>query len=504
MIAPAYMTAYKHKTRRLVAAAMLAATTLLSVACGGSPAAPPTDATPRATSSASQHSDSPTPTSPSGSTDSPDPGTEGEVDGGIDPTFGNDGIVTSDFGGGLEQIEDMAVLPDGKILVAGHTWQEGATGPRFSVARYDKNGKLDKKFGKSGIVRVALVEEQYDYAEGRGLAVQPDGKFIVVGKAHNPQMYHSTFGMVRFNANGTLDKTFGHAGKVLTPLDDITGFGHDQEAFAVAIAEDGKIVVVGATAGYPTDFAVVRYDSKGRLDKKFGKNGLVTTDFGGDDSASAVTIQPDGKIVVAGNGVMGDNDYAIARYNPDGKLDKTFGKGGKATVDFLGGKDWAYGVHVREDGKVLVGGLAQFGAPECGWYPEDDLVVTCELYGTALAQLNADGTPDKDFGDEGLVISNFVSSSSGYSMAVREDGKIALGGSIGNDDFIVAVYNPDGTLDESFAGGGGMRTDIGGTDRIYALAFQEDGKLVAGGHGVADTEDALNWDFALARYNVGR
>jgi uncharacterized delta-60 repeat protein len=423
--------------------------------------------------------------------------------GGIDPTFGNDGVVTTDFGGGLEQIEDLAVLPNGKILAAGHTWQEGAAGPRFSVARYDKNGKLDKKFGKNGIVRAALVEEQFDYSEAHGMAVQPDGKFILVGVAHNPQMYHSTFGMVRFNADGTLDKTFGKGGKVLTPLDDITGFGHDQEAFAVAVAEDGKIVVVGETAGYPTDFAVVRYDSKGRLDKKFGKNGLVTTDFGGDDSATEVTIQPDGKIVVAGKGVMGDNDYAISRYNTDGKLDKTFGEGGKATVDFLGGKDWPYGVHVRDDGKILLGGLAQFGAPECGWYPEDDLVVTCELYGTALAQLNADGTPDEDFGDKGRIISNFVSSSSGYSMAVREDGKIALGGSIGNDDFIVAVYNPDGTIDESFAGGGAQTLDIGGTDRVYALAFQPDGNLVAGGHGVTDTEDLLNWDFALTRYIVG-
>lgn len=495
MIAPAYFTAQKRKTTRLLTAAMLAGTTLLSVACGGSPATPPTDATPRATPSASQHSDPDTPGSPE---------SDVEVVGGIDPTFGNDGVVTSDFGGGLEQIEDIAVLPDGKILAAGHTWQEDAAGPRFSVARYDKNGKLDKKFGKGGIVRVALVEEQFDYSEARGLAVQPDGKFILVGTAHNPQMYHSTFGMVRFNANGTLDKTFGKGGIVLTPLDDITGFGHDQEAFAVAVAADGKIVVVGETAGYPADFAVVRYDSKGRLDKKFGKNGLVTTDFGGDDSASALAIQPDGKIVVAGNGVMGDNDYAIARYNPDGKLDRSFGEGGKATVDFLGGKDWPYGVHVREDGKVIVGGFAQFGAPECGWYPEDDLVVTCELYGTALVQLNEDGTPDMDFGDKGRIISDFVSSSSGYSMAVREDGKIALGGSIGNDDFIVAVYNPDGTIDESFAGGGAQRLDIGGTDRVYALAFQEDGKLVAGGHGVADTEDGLNWDFALTRYIVGR
>ncbi|HEY0071786.1 MAG TPA: hypothetical protein VGE04_17620 [Chloroflexia bacterium] len=494
MIATAYISAYKHKTARFIAAALLAGITLLSAGCVGTAADPTTDATPRAASSASQLSET-----PAGVSDSSDSG-----EGGIDTTFGDDGIVTSDFGGGLEQIEDMAVLPGGKILVAGHTWAEGAAGPRFSVARYDKNGRLDKKFGKNGIVRVALIEEEFDYAEGRGLAVQPDGKFIVVGKAHNPAMYHSTFGMVRFNADGTLDKTFGKAGKVLTPLDDITGFGHDQEAFAVAVAEDGKIVVVGETAGYPTDFAVVRYDSKGKLDKKFGKGGIVTTDFGGDDSASAVAIQPDGKIVVVGKGVFNDNDYAIARYNPDGKLDKTFGEGGKATVDFLGGKDWPYGVHVREDGKLLLGGLAQFGAPECGYYPDDHVVVTCELYGMALAQLNADGTPDVDFGDEGRVISNFISSSSGYAMAVREDGKIALGGSIGNDDFMVAVYNPDGSIDESFAGGGGLSTDIGGTDRIYALAFQEDGKLVAGGQGVVDKEDLLNWDFALTRYTLDR
>lgn len=501
MTTRAYITARKRKTARLLAATILAGITLLSAGCVGSAGGSATDPASRATSHASRGSDSPSdaPNSPGS------PGYDNDGDeGGLDLTFGKGGIVTSDFGGGLEQIEDIAVLPDGKILAAGHTWEEGAAGPRFSVARYDKNGKLDKKFGKAGIVRVAVAEEQFDYSEGRALAVQPDGKFIVVGKAHNPEMYHSTFGMARFNANGTLDKTFGKGGKVLTPLDDITGFGHDQEAFAVAIAGDGKIVVVGETAGYPTDFAVLRYDSKGKLDKKFGHAGIVTTDFGGDDSASAVTIQPDGKIVVAGKGVMGDNDYAIARYNKDGKLDKSFGEGGKAVVDFLGGKDWPYGVHVREDGKIVIGGFAQFDAPECGWYPEDDLVVTCELYGTALARLNKDGTPDDSFGDEGRIISNFTISSSGYSMAVREDGKIALGGSIGNDDFIVVVYNPDGTIDESFADGGAQTLDIGGTDRVYGMAFQEDGKLVAGGHGVVDTEEALNWDFALARYKVGR
>ncbi|MEA2575524.1 MAG: hypothetical protein QOH93_2822 [Chloroflexia bacterium] len=498
---PVYITAYKHKTARLIATTLLVGTTLLTVACGGSPAAPGNDPTPRATASASHGAG--TPSEEPNSPDAPDySGSDSGDQGGIDLSFGNDGLVTSDFGGGLEEIDDIAVLPDGKILAAGHTWKEGATGPRFSVARYDENGVLDETFGDAGIVRAAVAEEQFDYSEAHAIAVQPDGKFILVGTAHNPKMYHSTFGMVRFNANGTLDKTFGTGGKVLTPLDDITGFGHDQEAFAVALDEGGKIVVVGETAGYPTDFAVVRYDSKGKLDKKFGHAGIVTTDFGGDDSASAVTIQPDGKIVVAGKGVFNDNDYAVARYNLNGSLDKTFGDGGKATIDFLGGKDWPYGVHVTGDGKILLGGFAQFGAPQCGYYPEDDTVVTCDVYGPALARLNDDGTPDDTFGEEGKIISNFVSSASGYSMAVREDGKIALGGSIGNDDFVVAVYNPDGTIDESFAGGGAQRLDVGGTDRIYGMAFQADGKLVVGGQGVVDTKDLLNWDFALARYYV--
>src|SRR5262249_33815551 len=135
-------------------------------------------------------------------------------------------------------------------------------------------------------------------------------------------------------ANGDLDETFGIGGKVTTDLS-----GGEDEARGVAIQPDGKIVVVGLSDGSDLDFAVARYNPDGTLDITFGNEGAVTTDFGGNrDVASAVVIQPDGKILVAGTATTGLNlGFALARYNPNGSVDTTFGVGGKATTDFGAG-----------------------------------------------------------------------------------------------------------------------------------------------------------------------
>jgi uncharacterized delta-60 repeat protein/uncharacterized repeat protein (TIGR01451 family) len=161
-------------------------------------------------------------------------------------------------------------------------------------------------------------------------------------------------------ASGDLDPTFGTGGKVTTDF-----AGSNAGANGVALQADGKIVAAGfADSGSGSDFALARYNPDGSLDASFGTGGKVTTDFaGGSDSAFGVALQADGKIVAAGFADSGSRgDFALARYNPDGSLDASFGTGGKVTTDFAGSGDEAFGVALQADGKIVAAGFAGSGS----------------------------------------------------------------------------------------------------------------------------------------------
>jgi uncharacterized delta-60 repeat protein len=353
----------------------------------------------------------------------------------LDPTFGKGGKVTVDFGSTLDQADGVALQPDGKILAAGEAWPKPDGQPRFVAVRLNKDGTLDKTFDKDGKVVVRIVDDARDYSYARAVAIQPDGKIVIVGSANNPDMYHQTFVAIRLNKDGSLDKTFDKDGKVLIPVDKTTGYSGEDEAYAVAIQTDGKILIAGSTKDFPSDTAVVRLNKDGSLDKTFNKTGKLSADMGGSDQASAILLQPDGKILVAGRGDAkdgsGDNDFMVARLTADGKLDKTFGK-------------------------------------------------------------------------DGLVQTDDYGSNAAYAMVRRPDGKLILGGHANNDNFAVAMYNTDGSLDTTFGEEGQVETDFGvSIDRIYALALQPDGKIVAAGHAATDESDTSNDDMAIVRYTAG-
>jgi uncharacterized delta-60 repeat protein len=260
-------------------------------------------------------------------------------DGSLDTSFGSGGLVTTDFGGatdgGADQANAVAVQRDGRIVAAGG----GAVG--FALARYNGDATLDTTFGSGGKVNTDVGAGGFAYE----LAVQGDGKIVAAGRGDGH------FALVRYNADGTLDTSFGTGGKVSTDF----GSGN-QPAFGVDIQADGKIVAAGGIG----DFALARYNPNGNLDPTFGSGGKVTTDFGSaSDSASAVVVQTDGNIVAAGNGT---GDFELARYNPDGTLDGTFGSGGKVTTDF-GRTDNAWDVALQSDGRIVVTGNSYGAAP---------------------------------------------------------------------------------------------------------------------------------------------
>ncbi len=270
-------------------------------------------------------------------------------DGSLDTSFDSDGmaaarIIDTNYGRGRA----AAVQSDGKIVMAGDAFD--GFDARFAAARFNSDGSLDTGFDTDGQTAIEIdADDDYAY----DLAIQTDGKIVLAGKSNNGS--NDDIALLRLNSDGSVDTSFDSDGIVITAI----GAGHD-EAQAVAIQSDGKIVVVGSSHnGSDDDFAVVRYNSDGSLDTSFDSDGIVITAIGTNiDQAHDVHIQADGKILVAGLSKSGDNDMAVVRYNSDGSLDTTFGGGdGIVLVDPSGGfNDMAYGLAVQSDGKIVLAG----------------------------------------------------------------------------------------------------------------------------------------------------
>jgi uncharacterized delta-60 repeat protein len=289
-------------------------------------------------------------------------------------------------------------------------------------------------------------------------------------------------------SSGALDATFGTGGKVTTD------FGASAGAASVAVQPDGKIVAAGnVSAPVNFDFGLSRYNTDGTLDLSFGVGGKVTTTFGGQsDVLASVAIQQDGKIIVAGGAVISlFSNFALARYNSNGTLDASFGTGGKVTTNFSGStfESFAESVAVQLDGKIVAAG----GVDTSGGFD------------FALVRYNSDGTLDASFGTSGKVTTDFTSPSDfALSVAIQQDGSIVAAGRTftgpDSDSFhsALARYNGNGTLDASFGTGGKVTNIFGGQrDILNSVAIQQDGKIVAAG-GVTDFTGKAQ--FALARF----
>lgn len=394
--------------------------------------------------------------------------------GDLDPTFGDGGIVIT-RGSNINNLNaavGMAIQADGKIVAVG----DGATGNTwdFAVVRYNTDGSLDKSFGGTGIV-LTPVGNSHDQAYS--VVIQADGKIVVAGGICNGvgdcSGAGSSFAVVRYEPNGSLDMSFNGTGSVITSV------GNSGYARSVAIQADGKIVTAGNSGvGSNSQFALVRYNANGSLDTSFNGSGIVVTPVSG--SANAVAIQADGKIVAAGRNQI----IAVVRYTTDGKLDTSFNGTG---VVLTPGEN-AHSVAIQSDGKIVV-------AASSGHYPSSDFV---------LVRYDPNGSLDTSFGGTGrIIIPMSYSESHARSVAIQSDGKIvAVGytrsGNLVSSDYVVVRLNRNGSLDTTFNSTGIVITPFCCQGYAAAVAIQTDGKIVLAG----GTDDLLYdfYDFVVIRY----
>lgn len=404
--------------------------------------------------------------------------------GGLDRSFGHSGRVTTDFFRSYAEAHGVARQRDGKLVAVGFT--NAPVGRDFALARYDRFGRLDPTFGTGG--RVTTDISVFD--DANAVALQPDGKIVVAGSAfEGSDPGYQVFALARYDTDGTLDTSFGTGGIVLGNF----ASGHDG-VNALALQADGKIVVAGGIvldeSTSRTAFAVARYDQDGAVDTGFGTGGLVVTSFGGHvDIANAVTVEPSGRIVAAGIATL--QGFGLAAYTTAGAPDLGFGTAGKVTTSLAGRSDVdAYGIALGRDGSLVVTGGSH--NPSTG------------LVDVTVARYGASGTPDSEFGNGGTVTTSFGVEAEGRAVVVDARGDIVVAASnpfaFDTDDFELARYRPDGTLDGRFGHDGLVTTDFfGGSDHARALLVQPDGSIVVAGGATYD-EATGGSDLALARY----
>ncbi len=375
-----------------------------------------------------------------------------EASGELDRSFGQNGVVLTDFGQ-TDQARAVALQPDGKIVVAGTSYHLegdpmlGRFYYSFALARYNADGSLDQSFGFGGKMR---ADTQHFDSNGRrdgayAVAIQHDGKILVGGEGI----------LLRYHSNGSFDASFGVRLIRLVALD-------------IAIQSDGKIIVAGKQGPFGGDPTVVaRFNGDGGVDSSFGIDGQVVDSSG--FGALEVEIQPDGRIVAAGyRNSASTSTSRVLRLLPDGSRDFSFGAAGVADHPLRGVSDFDIGLALQQDGKVVIGGAGD------------------------LLRLNVDGTLDSTFGSGGRVVQQITM----YSLAVQPDGKLVAADRV----FRVARFNADGSADVSFHGDGMNQICDGGRAVSRRMALQSDLGIVVVGEITLDNVGYAK-DFVLKRFH---
>jgi uncharacterized delta-60 repeat protein len=397
------------------------------------------------------------------------------VAGTLDTTFGTAGKVTTNFGSDVDYAAAVILDASNRLVVAGGRLNGNTMD--FVVARYTTNGSLDTTFGTGGIVTTDIASSN-DIA--KALILDNNNRLVVAGESDtSSDGSNHRFALVRYNADGTLDATFGTGGKVTTdvsPSYDYVG--------ALLLDQNNRLVVTGdGNFTHNRDVALVRYNTNGTLDTTFGTGGIVRTDFGTIiDSGHALIRDNNNKLIVAGSKYdQVNSDVILARYNVDGTLDTTFGTGGKVSTNLGSNRDEANALIRDSSNRLIIAGTnGTFG----------DI---------ALARYSTNGTLDTTFGSSGIVTTGVATNNdSTNALIIDYRGRLVVAGtsaSVNNGQGVLVRYNPSGTLDTSFSTTGVVTINFGaGRYRATALLQDRTNRLVVVGN------NDNNSDVTLVRY----
>lgn len=402
----------------------------------------------------------------------------------LDPTFGIGGRVIVSIGGFGQRVDDMLILPNGKILVAGGCRQPMFGGYSVFLTRISEDGTIDTTFGSGGLSPFIYEEDsQVLYVK---VAVQNDGKIILMVNYNSSITNLRKATLYRFHPNGTPDTSFGVNGKASSH------FGISFLSVNIDIDSDNRIVLGGNSYGIAfSQLAVIRFLPNGAKDNSFNGNGKLVINLSSlDEHLQDFTLLPDGKILAACemNNNQDSTYLTIVSINPDGSLDSSYAVNGQSIPSFGDTFRSTNKIKYYPNGKVRLTGIGEVGV---------DTFQYCTF------QLTSEGNPDPDFGNNGVIFYNKRVGSSGlYDSYFHENSKTFLGG--GGIECIMMRINEDGNLDQSFYENGilsGSNYAVFDSIRFFAaLAKTPDGKLLAAGYHQGTTQTALGHKFAIFRF----
>lgn len=412
--------------------------------------------------------------------------------GSLDSSFGQNGRRTVDFGQEHADWSDFGFTsllhPNGRFTLFGYTGPRGLP-DRLALARLDGSGNLRQGFGEAGRVVSKITP-----CGSRAIAAALDPGGGIVAVAQVGGRCGPGFAVVRYRGDGTLDPNFGEGGVRIGRF----GLERFQYPSDVTVQADGRILVAGSDGSGPASGSIVRYTADGRRDRSFGEGGQVRC------ACAVLAVLADGGVVAAGNASSGTGQrvLVVTRLRPDGLPDDSFGHDGRVIIESPPPDAYIApsGLIAQPNGKVVVAGTY---SPEGGFRSD-----------FAIVRLAADGTRDAGFGGgDGVRRTDFAEIDLGRDIARLPDGRYVVAGTArcgifcGEDpdtdfqDFALALYRQDGTLDKSFGDGGKVVTGWkrgSGLSMAFSVVAQTDGRIVAfGGAG------SNNGDFAAARYDTG-
>ncbi|MBK6484000.1 MAG: hypothetical protein IPG01_12920 [Chitinophagaceae bacterium] len=385
------------------------------------------------------------------------------TDGTLDPSFGVDGKIMLDISTESDRITSMIIQPDGKIVAAGVSDYIFNAELQF-FSRYTAEGILDTSFGSSGILIYDTINAGIINQSISSIDIQPDGRIVGVGYIEQESSFSGSgfdFVAIRVNIDGTIDSTFGNEGLFVY---DFMGF--DDKASAVVVEADGHIIVAGTgKVGEGGDFAWLRLKPDGST-SEFSPDGIVLLNVSenDDDVLNEILIQPDDKIIQIGYCVLNGPYVAVSRLLPDGTLDTSFGKAGRVAYK-LG---LATAGVLLPDGKILVAGNTSMS-------PKSAI----------LAKMETNGDLDLSFGDAGSVQYDFDTFIDVTDMSLQSDGKIIVLTNVTvqlSSEIVLVRFNADGSIDNSFGLNGEAVVQFGGWEPVgNAIIIQPDGKILIAG-----------------------